>query len=106
MKSRILCLPPAKITPGMMLAKAITDRDGHTLLAAETRLELEMLDRLVRRGIESVFILATDTRDEETITRELLDAQARVENIFRGKTSPAREALHAAILDFRLESTR
>jgi hypothetical protein len=34
---------------------------------------------------------------------ELRAAEARVETIFRGAGSPARQALHAVILDFRRE---
>jgi hypothetical protein len=106
MKSRTLCFPPGRIAPGMTLAKAITDRDGNTLLTAGTVLNLEMLDRLIRRGIETVSVLLLDTRDEETIAEELRAAQSRVEAIFRGDGSHARAELRDSILNFRLESTQ
>ena len=106
MKSRTICISPGCIAPGMTLAKAITDRDGNVLLAAETELDLGMLDRLTRRGVETVSVRVQDTRDEETIAEELRTAEARVATIFRGGGSAAREALHEAILKFRQESTR
>ena len=104
MKSRTVCFSPGRVTPGMTLAKAICDRDGHILLAAETVLDSEMLDRLVRRGIEAIFVIVLDTRDEETIATEMQAAKSRVEHIFREKGSPAKEALRNAILTFRQES--
>ena len=106
MKSRSLYFPPGGIAPGMTLAKTIIDRDGHALLTAGTVLTLEMLDRLVRRGIETVAVLVVDTRDEETIARELEVAKSRVKTIFRGAGSPAREQLRTAILNYRQESTK
>ena len=106
MKSRTLCLAPGRVTPGMTLAKAATNRDGQALLAAGTVLDAEMLDRLIRRSVEAVSVLAPDTRDEETIADELHAAEARVAHIFRGQGSPAKEALQAAVLNFRLESVK
>ena len=106
MKSRIVCLAPGHLTPGMTVAVPISDHDGHILLAAGTVIESDMLERLIRRGIETVSVLIEDTRDEETIAMELRAAEARVEYIFRGNGSPAREELHASILNFRQENTR
>jgi len=106
MKLRILHFSPARVTPGMELAKAVTDRDGHALLSSGTVLDAEILDRLTRRGVESVAVLVQDTRDEETIASELRWAEERVEAIFRGPGSPARELLHGAILHYRQESVK
>ena len=106
MKSRTVFFAPGRVAPGMTLARAITDREGKTLLAQATVLDTEMLDRLIRRGVETVAVLVRDTRDEETIAEELRTAEARVGAIFRGDGGPAREALRAAILNFRLESTK
>ena len=106
MKLRTLHFSPARVTPGMELAKAVTDRDGHALLALGTALDAEILDRLIRRGVESVAVLAQDTRDEETIANELRVAEERVEAVFRGSGSPARAELHAAVLKYRLESVK
>lgn len=106
MKSRIIHFAPGRVTPGMTLAKAIVDRDGHTLLASGTELDEAMLDRLIRRGVESMAVLVQDTRDEESIASELVAAQARVEFIFRGDDSPARSDLRDAVLNYRLESAK
>ena len=88
------------------LARAVLDHDGNVLLANATRLDAEMLDRLIRRGVSTITVLVVDARDDETIAHDLADAEARVNRIFRGTGSPAREALRRAVLDFRLETTR
>jgi hypothetical protein len=106
MKSRTLYFPPSGIAPGMTLAKSIIDRDGHTLLTAGTVLTLEMLDRLVRRGVEAIAVTVADMRDDETIERELETAQSRVGTIFRGPGSPARDQLRSTILNYRQEYTK
>lgn len=106
MKLRTLCLTPGRVTPGMTLAKAATNRDGQTLLAAGTVLDAEMLDRLIRRSVEAISVAVPDTRDEETIASELQATETRVTHIFRNKGSPAKEALHAAIINFRQESAK
>ena len=106
MKTRALCLSPGRIAPGMTLAKAITDRDGNTLLASGTVLDSEMLDRLIRRGVEAITVQVNDTRDAETIANDLVTAEARVGYIFRGAGSQARELLRQAILAYRLENAK
>jgi len=106
MKSRTVFFAPGRAAPGMTLARAVTDRDGKTLLAQGTILDSEMLDRLIRRGIETVAVLVLDTRDDETIAEQLQAAEMRVHTIFRGDGSPARETLRTAILGFRQESTK
>jgi len=106
MKLRTLHFSPARVTPGMELAKAVTDRDGHALLASGTLLDAEILDRLIRRGVESVAVLVQDARDEEKIANELRLAEERVGAIFRGPGSAARAVLHAAVLNYRRESVK
>lgn len=106
MKSRTLFFAPGRAAPGMTLAKACTDRDGNTLLASGTALSPEMLERLIRRGVQALCVQVIDPRDEQTIAAELRAASARADAIFRGPGSPAREELRAAILNYRLESTR
>ena len=105
-KQRIMCLAPARATPGMTLARSITDREGHSLLAAGTVLDLAILERLIRRGVNTVSVLVPDTRDEDTIARELSSQQDRIALIFRGPGSPARDELRAAVLAFRIEATQ
>ncbi|MFZ4534682.1 hypothetical protein [Propionivibrio sp.] len=106
MKSRTMYFAPGGVSPGMTLAKAVTDREGHTLLVAGTQVDSEILERLIRRGVEVVGVLVADSRDEQTIADELVAARTRVETIFRGDGSPAKKGLHDAILNFRLESTK
>lgn len=105
-KYRTLCLAPARATPGMTLAKAIHDRDGAVLLASDTVLDLDMLERLIRRGIATISVQVPDGRNEETITRELLAVRNRIEKIFRGPSNAARDELRATVLEFRIETTR
>lgn len=105
MKTRALCLSPGRIAPGMTLAKAITDRDGNTLLASGTVLDSEMLDCLIRR-VEAITVQVNDTRDAETIANDLVMAEARVGYIFRGAGSQAVEMLRQAILAYRLENAK
>jgi hypothetical protein len=56
---------------------------------------------LRRRAIEFVTVSVPDSRDEATIARELAEAVARVDYIFRGTRSSARAALHEAVLSYR-----
>lgn len=103
MKSRAICLPPGRVAPGMSLAASVTGHDGQVLLAPGTALDSEILERLIRRGVEAIFVEVLDTRDEETIALETSAAKSRVEFIFRGQGSPAREALQSTVLKYRLE---
>ena len=106
MKTRALCLSPGRVAPGMTLARAVTDREGNTLLAAGAVLDSAMLDRLIRRGVEAMAVLVADTRDADAIASELAAAEARIAYIFRGQGSESRNALQKAVLDYRLENTR
>jgi len=106
MKSRVVCLAPGHAVPGMVLAAPISGNDGHVLLAAGSELDAAMLDRLIRRGVETVFVNVLDTRDDETVLMELRAAELRVEHIFRGPSSPVRDALRAVVLEFRRQSVR
>ena len=89
----------------MPLARTIADREGNTLLIAGTVLDLSMLERLTRRGVNAISVLIPDTRDADAIAAEQRAIRSRIETIFRGSGSPAREALRTAVLDFRLEDT-
>lgn len=105
-KQRILCLAPGRATPGMTLARDLPDREGKPLLAAGTVLDVATLDRLIRRGVTTVTVLVADTRDAETLASERLAFEKRIAHIFRGTSSPAREALRSAVLAFRLKSAQ
>ena len=105
-KQRIMCLAPGRATPGMTLARAIIDREGSTLLSTGTVLDLAMLERLIRRGVDAISVFVPDNRDEATIADELRAVEHRVEAIFRRGGSPARDQLRAAVLNYRIETTK
>lgn len=104
MKTRTLYFAPGRAAPGMTLAQAIHDKDGHMLLAAGATLDGAMLERLIRRGIEVIAVLVVDNRSPETIAEEIRLAEARAAAIFRASGSNSRASLHAAVLDYRRES--
>ncbi|MDR0380365.1 MAG: hypothetical protein LBI62_10580 [Candidatus Accumulibacter sp.] len=101
-----MCLALGRAAPGMELAKPVFDRKGSILLTAETVLDPDMFDQMIRRGVTSVSVRVPDHRDEETIARELDDIRARIDTIFRGPGNVARERLRDIILDYRLESAK
>ncbi len=104
MQTRMLYFAPGRAAPGMTLAQAIHDKDGHMLLAAGATLDGAMLERLIRRGIEVIAVLVVDNRSPETIAEEIRLAEARAAAIFRAPGSNSRASLHAAVLDYRRES--
>ena len=105
-KKRIMCLAPGRATPGTTLARAITDREGSILLSSGTVLDLAMLERLIRRGVDAISVLVPDNRDEATIAEELRAVERRIETIFRGAGSSARDQLRDAVLTYRIETTK
>ena len=106
MKLRRITIAPGRATPGMVLAQPVVDHDGNTLLAAGTELSAEMLERLLRRRTQTVCVELADPRDAPTIANELRAASERVEAIFDGPGSAARESLRKTILAYREESTQ
>lgn len=101
MKTRIACLPPGQLTPGMTLAVPLLSAQGGVLLAAGTILDERALDNLRRRGVEFLTVALPDNRDADTIAREQRAAAERVDFIFRGAGTAARSALHAAVRAYR-----
>lgn len=106
MKTRIVCLPIGRVGEGMTLAANLVGRDRKILLAADTVLDADMVDRLSRRGVETVAVHQPDPRDARTIALDVQEAEARVAHIFRGPGGPARAALQAAILRYRQDSSQ
>lgn len=106
MKMRNVCLSPGLVAPGMTLANPVNGHDGQPLLAAGAELDADMLERLIRRGVEAIWVATPDDRDTDTIALELRNAEARITTIFRGPGSPAREALRRAIQEYRQESLK
>lgn len=105
-KLRTLCLAPNGACPGMTLAKPAYDLSGSVLLGPGTVLDAAMIERLVRRGIEAISVSIPDERDDEAVAHELAAVNDRIARIFRGPSNPAREALRAAILEYRIETTQ
>ena len=101
MKTRIVCLPPGELLPGMIVATQVNGAQGTALIAAGTTLDEPMLEKLKRRGIETLSVVVPDSRDEATIAREIEEAIARIEFIFRGQSSPARDALQETLISYR-----
>jgi hypothetical protein len=90
----------------MVLAQPVYDREGSILLTAETVLDATMFEQMLRRGVNAISVRVADSRDEETIERELADVRARIDTIFRGSGSAGRSQLRDAVLDYRIKSTR
>ncbi len=106
MKLRTIRLPILCVVAGMTLAAAVQDRAGRMLFAAGTELDEDMLDRLNKRGIESLAVQIVDTRDAFIIDEEVRTAQERVRYLFRGSGSSARAVLQAELLAYRDASLR
>jgi acetolactate synthase small subunit len=105
-KQRIMCLAPGRASPGMVLAAPVCDREGAVLLTAETVLDVDVLEQMIRRGVRAISVRVPDHRDEQTIAREMADVRARIETIFRGPGSDARCRMRDAVLDYRIENAR
>lgn len=101
MKTRLACLPPGQLVPGMEVAVPVVSAQGAVLLAAGATLDDDAPENLRRRGIDFVTVAIPDRRDADTIAREQEDAALRVEYIFRGEGSACRNRLRQIVLDFR-----
>ncbi|MFC5303141.1 hypothetical protein [Azospira restricta] len=101
MKTRLVCLPPGQLAPGMQVAAPIVSAQGSVLLATGAVLDEEAPENLRRRGIEFVTVSVADARDAATIAREQAAAAARIDHIFRGDGGAARDALRQAIHAYR-----
>ncbi|MDX9706807.1 MAG: hypothetical protein RBT86_04415 [Azospira sp.] len=101
MKTRHICLPPGQVSPGMTLALPILSPQGAILLAAGATLDEAKLGTLVRRGVEFVTVALPDERDEETIAQEQQAAAERIDFIFRGPSTPSRDALRITMRLYR-----
>lgn len=106
MKLRNICLSPGLAAPGMTLANAVNGRDGSQLLAAGTVLDADKLERLIRRGVETLWVCIADVRDQTTIDLELRSAEERIAAIFQTPGNAAREALRTAVSSYRRETLK
>lgn len=101
MKTRTVCLPPGEVLPGMTVAAQVCGPQGGVLLAAGTVLDEMALDKLRRRNVEFLSVLVADSRDEDTVIREVAEAAGRVAYIFRGEGSNQRAALRRVVDEYR-----
>lgn len=95
--------PPGKLLPGMVVARPANGAQGSALLATGSVLDQKTLDSLHRHGIEFLTVDIPDSRDPQTISREIKEAEARVDYIFRGQGTLARARLHDTLIDYRRE---
>lgn len=83
----------------MALASTVHGRDGQTLLKAGTPLDSDVLERLIRRGVETLWVQTPGRSRRRNTVLELRNAQDRVNTIFRGHDT-ARAELRKAIIGF------
>jgi hypothetical protein len=89
---------------GMVLAEAVLDAHGGTLLPGATTLTDSLLTSLRRRGIDKVFVVNNDISEEE-LKAEQERVQKRLEHLFRKcGADGASSALLQSITDYRLGS--
>lgn len=98
---RTVCIATLALKPGAVLAQAVRRADGVLLLPAGSEVDADQLQQLLQRGVEYVHVLQEETRDTARIARDVAAAEARVVQLFRGKTSEARQQLAAAVSDYR-----
>lgn len=101
MKTRIVCLPPGRLRPGMTTATAILARQGEELLSANCTLDEAMIEGIRRRSIKCIIVMIPDDRDMATIAREIATEEKRLVYIFRGDSTEAREDLHRSVAAYR-----
>lgn len=106
MTRKTICLTPLRVVPGSRLARSVVRHDGRLLVAAGVELDRDLLAQLFERGIEFVYVETDDTRDPETIEHDVAVVRDRVDLLFRGPASEARDALRAAITTYRCEGAR
>lgn len=101
MADRVVCVSTLALGPGVRLAQSVSRADGAVLLHAGAEIDVDQLRLLVQRGIDSVYVLREETRDPEQIESDVAAAAARVEFLFRGEGSTARQALAATLAGYR-----
>ncbi|MCF8178776.1 MAG: hypothetical protein K9J74_09735 [Sulfuritalea sp.] len=104
MKDREVCIATQALAAGARLAKPVSRANGAVLLHAGAVNDADQLRLLIQRGIDSVYVLQEDLRDEEETHRDVGNALGRVAHLFRGEGSAARQALAETIADYRRQS--
>lgn len=73
-------IPLDAVTPGMTLAKPVTNQSGLTVLAAGTVLDQDLIGRLERMNLNAVFVEGTADEPERM---SLADQEQRLTHRFR-----------------------
>ena len=90
--------------PGMVLAAAISDDSGRTLLPAGTLLSESTLQSLARRGVVELVVEHEVTEDPAKLEARRAALKLQLDPLFRQAGEGAEtKALYQAIFDFRLE---
>lgn len=100
-RMRLLCVPPAHLEAGMLVAVPVCSRAGAILVTTGSVLDAARIGNLQRRGVSCVTVSVPDPRDAAQRDTEIAAALARVDQIFRGEGSEARAALHQALRAYR-----
>lgn len=104
MTDRVVCVATQALGAGARLARPVSRANGAVLLHAGAVIDTDQLRLLIQRGIDSVYVLQEDPRDEVQILRDLGAALERVAHLFRGEGSAARQALAETIAEYRRQS--
>lgn len=100
-RKRALALSQA--VPGMILAEAVRDPGGVSLLAGGATLTNDTLASLQRRGVEHLLIVEETTLTPEQATRQQEEIGARVNALFRQcPDEPLMVQLREVLLAYRL----
>ena len=98
----------ADVRPGMVLSDVLLDRQGQVLLPQGATLTASIIALLPRHGIDRLPILRSVNEGEAPAPIDEAAVTARLAQLFRRidpalETSSASAALHAYMLDYRLE---
>jgi hypothetical protein len=108
MNSSFHHLPLADVKPGMVLSDVLLDRQGQVLLPQGAVLTASLIALLPRHGIERLAVLRAITDGDVAPPIDQAAVTSRLAHLFR-HADPARAehsasvALHACLLDYRLE---
>lgn len=94
-------LVPARARPGMRLLADVRVSNGAILLPAGTLLDDRAVQRLIQRSIEFILVAVPDDRSPTQQAQDVQAAELRLEHIFRGASTPARNLLRDSVSTYR-----
>ena len=104
MTLRSKTIPIALASPGMILAAAVTDSLGQTLVAEGSEISAGGLAGLRRHGVAAITYLEEDTRTEEELLAERNRVTQQImERFAHSEKSSSMAFLQQIILEYRLE---